>query len=73
MCDGLETLKVLAHNDLDVNSKDAERCVPAHLAASYNSLSCLKYLISSGLAKRDVRDKTGRALLHMVNLVGECT
>ncbi|XP_031568188.1 ankyrin repeat, PH and SEC7 domain containing protein secG-like [Actinia tenebrosa] len=70
MCNGLETLKVLAHNDLDINSKDTDGCVPAHLAAAHNSLSCLQYLISAGLTKTEVRDKTGRSLLHMAAING---
>ena len=66
MCGGQEALKVLAHNDLEVNSKDIDGCVPAHSAALHNSISCLQFLITSGLAKIQCRDKTGRTLLHLV-------
>ena len=69
MAGGLEALKVLAHNDIDVNSRDTAGCVPAHYAAAHNHCSCLSFLIGSGLAKMDVRDKTRRSLLHMVRLL----
>ncbi|CAH3175626.1 unnamed protein product [Porites lobata] len=62
---GLEAIKALAHNDIDVNSRDTAGCVPAHYAAANNHCSCLGFLLGSGLAKRDVRDRTGRSLLHM--------
>lgn len=62
---GLDSLKVLAHNDIDVNSRDTAGCVPAHYAAAHNYCSCLVFLLSSGLAKMDVRDRSGRSLLHM--------
>lgn len=71
---GLDSLKVLAHNDVDVNSRDTSGCVPAHYAAAHDHCSCLGFLLGSGLAKMDVRDKTGRTLLHMAAQFGatEC-
>ena len=69
---GLEAIKALAHNDIDVNSRDTAGCVPAHYAAANNHCSCLGFLLGSGLAKRDVRDRTGRSLLHMVRLIVNC-
>lgn len=65
---GLDSLKVLAHNDIDINSRDTAGCVPAHYAAAHNYCSCLVFLLSSGLAKMDVRDRSGRSLLHMVRM-----
>ena len=63
---GLDALKVLAHNDVDVNSKDTVGFVPAHHAAANNNCSCLVFLLGSGLAKMEVRDRSGRSLLHVV-------
>ena len=63
---GLDSLKVLAHHDVDVNSRDTAGCVPAHYAATHDHCSCLVFLLGSGLAKMDARDKTGRSILHMV-------
>ena len=63
---GLDALKVLAHNDIDVNSRDTAGCVPVHHAAAHNNCSCLVFLLGSGLAKMDVRDRSGKSLLHMV-------
>ena len=63
---GLESLKVLAYNDIDVNSRDVSGCVPAHYAAAHDHSSCLEFLLGSGLSRMDVRDKTGRSLLHLV-------
>ena len=69
---GLDSLKVLAHNDVDVNSRDTSGCVAAHYAAAHDHCSCLGFLLGSGLAKMDVRDKTGRTLLHMVREFNFC-
>ena len=63
---GLDALKVLAHNDVDVNSRDIVGFVPAHLAAANNKCSCLVFLLGSGLAKMEVRDRSGKSLLHVV-------
>lgn len=63
---GLDALKVLAHNDVDVNSRDTVGFVPAHLAAANNNCSCLVFLLGSGLAKMEVRDRSGKSLLHVV-------
>lgn len=63
---GLDALKVLAHNDGDVNSKDTVGFVPAHHAAANNNCSCLVFLLGSGLAKMEVRDRSGKSLLHVV-------
>lgn len=62
---GLDALKVLAHNDVDVNSKDTVGFVPAHHAAANNNCSCLVFLLGSGLAKMEVRDRSGKSLLHV--------
>lgn len=59
---------MLAHNDIDVNSRDTAGCVPAHYAAAYGNCSCLVFLLGSGLAKKDVRDRSGKSLLHMVRI-----
>ncbi|XP_078346797.1 uncharacterized protein LOC144632055 isoform X2 [Oculina patagonica] len=71
---GLDALKVLAHNDIDVNSRDTAGCVPAHHAAAHNNCSCLVFLLGAGLAKMDVRDRSGKSLLHMAaqNGATEC-
>lgn len=66
---GLDALKVLAHNDVDVNSRDTVGFVPAHHAAANNNCSCLVFLLGSGLATKDVRDRTGKSLLHVVRLL----
>lgn len=66
---GLDALKVLAHNDFDVNSRDTTGSVPAHHATAHNNCSCLAFLLGSGLTKMDVRDRSGRSLLHMVRLL----
>lgn len=63
---GIQVLRVLAHNDIDINSKDVDGCVPTHLAALHGSFLSLQFLITSGITKVEVRDKTGRAPLHMV-------
>lgn len=65
---GLEALKVLAHNDIDVNSRDTVGFVPAHHAAANNNCSCLVFLLGSGLAKMEVRDRSGKSLLHVVRM-----
>lgn len=64
---GLEALKTLAHSDIDVNSRDTAGCVPAHYAAAHNNCPCLVFLLGSGLAKIDVRDRSGKSLLHVVS------
>ena len=66
---GLDALKALAHNDIDVNSRDTAGCVPAHYAAAHDNCSCLVFLLGSGLAKIDVRDRSGKSLLHMVRML----
>lgn len=66
---GLEALKTLAHSDIDVNSRDTAGCVPAHYAAAHNNCPCLVFLLSSGVAKIDVRDRSGKSLLHVVSMV----
>lgn len=71
---GLEALKTLAHSDIDVNSRDTAGCVPAHYAAAHNNCPCLVFLLGSGLAKIDVRDRSGKSLLHVAaqNGATEC-
>lgn len=66
---GLDALKVLAHNDIDMNCRDTAGCVPAHHAAAHDHCSCLSFLLGSGLAKIDVRDRSGKSLLHMVRML----
>ena len=66
MSGGLGSLKVLAHNDIDMNSRDSAGWVPAHTAVAHDHLACLQFLIFAQLNKLDEKDKNGRGLLHLV-------
>ena len=63
---GLESLKVLALSDIGVTSRDSAGCVPAHYTAAHDHPPCLMFLVNTGLTKMDVRDRSGRSLLHLV-------
>ena len=63
---GLESLKVLAHNDVDVNCRDSAGWVPALSAGAHNYLDCLQFLVFARLNKLTDKDNSGRGLLHLV-------
>jgi len=63
---GIEFIRILLKNKLDINAKDKKNKTPLHIAAFIGNIDIIKILIDNK-AKINIQDKDGNTPLHVAN------